>query len=155
MRLCCALVFAICILPLFGAPRADDKLGAPLTLTSQTAIAELVAKPARFVGRTVQVKGKVSEVCQMAGCWMMLTDTATNAAVRIKVEDGEIVFPKDAVRKQAIAEGTFTILKLTHEQVVQQARHEAEEKHRSFDPASVKGPLTIYQIKGSGAVILE
>ena len=27
-----------------------------------------------YVGKTVQVTGKVTEVCEMAGCWMNLTD---------------------------------------------------------------------------------
>ena len=32
---------------------------------------------------------------------------------------------------------------------------EREEKGRKFDPASVKGAITIYQIQGTGAVILN
>lgn len=139
----------------FTAVAADEKLGAPLTIKEQTSIANLMSKPLRFVGRTVQVKGKVTEVCQMMGCWMMLTDTATGAAVRIKVKDGEIVFPKESVGKAAIAEGTFTETKLTRDQAVASAKHEAEEKGRKFDPSTIKGPVTSYQVMGTGAVILE
>ena len=139
----------------FTAAAADEKLGAPLTIKEQTPIANLMSKPLRFVGRTVQVKGKVTEVCQMMGCWMMLTDTATGAAVRIKVKDGEIVFPKESVGKTAIAEGTFTETKLTRDQAVESAKHEAEEKGRKFDPTTIKGPVTSYQVMGTGAVILE
>ena len=40
----------------------------------------------------------------MMGCWMMLHDGA-GSAVRIKVNDGEIVFPKDSPGREAIAEG--------------------------------------------------
>jgi len=134
---------------------ADENLGAPLLLKTQTPIADLLAKPARFVGRSVQVKGNITDVCQKMGCWMMLSDAATGASIRVKVQDGEIVFPKDSVGKKAVAEGSFEQLKLTRAQAVERARHEAEEKGRKFDPASVKGPLTIYQIQGTGAVILE
>ena len=134
---------------------ADEKLGAPLTLKEQTPIADLMGKPLRFVGRTVQVKGKVTEVCQMMGCWMMLTDTASGAAVRVKVKEDDIVFPKDSVGKNAIAEGTFTETRLTREQAVERAKHEAEEKGRKFDPSTVKGPVTSYQVQGTGAIILE
>lgn len=140
---------------MFTAAAADEKLGAPLTIKEQTPIADLMSKPVRFVGRTVQVKGKVTEVCQMMGCWMMLTDTATGAAVRIKVKDGEIVFPKESVGKTAIAEGTFTETKLTREQAVEQAKHKAEEQGRKFDPSTVKGPVTSYQVQGSGAIIQD
>ncbi|MGO9239329.1 MAG: DUF4920 domain-containing protein [Bryobacteraceae bacterium] len=134
---------------------ADENLGAPLLLKTQTPIAELLAKPSRFVGRSVQVKGKITDVCQKMGCWMMLSDAATGASIRIKVEDGEIVFPKDSAGKMAVAEGTFTQTRLTHDQAVERAKEEAEEKGRKFDPAAVMGPVTIYQIQGTGAVILR
>ena len=155
MRLYLGLLLSLLFASTFTAAAADEKLGAPLTIKAQTPIADLMSKPVRFVGRTVQVKGKVTEVCQMMGCWMMLTDTATGAAVRIKVKDGEIVFPKESVGKTAIAEGTFTETKQTREQAVESAKHEAEEKGRKFDPSTIKGPVTTYQVMGTGAIILE
>lgn len=132
---------------------ADSKLGKPLTLTTQTAIADINSKPADYLGKTIQVKGQVSEVCQSMGCWMQLVDPATKAAVKIKVKDGEIVFPKDSVGKTAIAEGTLAKIEMTKDQAIAQAKHEAEENKRKFNPASIKGPVTIYQIQGTGAVI--
>ncbi len=132
---------------------AAVKLGAPLTLKEQVAIADLSSKPAEFVGKTVQVKGKVTEVCEKMGCWMMLVDPATQAKVRIKVKDGEIVFPKDSIGKIAVAEGKFVKIEMTKEQAIAQAKHEAEENNKKFDPASITGPKTIYQIAGAGAVI--
>jgi hypothetical protein len=155
MRLIPGFLLTLLLASTFTAAAADEKLGAPLTIKEQTPIADLMSKPAKFVGRTVQVKGKVTDVCQMMGCWMMLTDTATGAAVRIKVKDGELVFPKDSVGKTAIAEGTFTETRLTRDQAVERAKHEAEEKGRKFDPSTVKGPSTTYQVQGSGAIILE
>lgn len=132
---------------------AGTPLGKPLTLKQQTAIADLAAKPADFAGKTVQVKGSVTEVCEKMGCWMKLVDPATKASVRIKVKDGEIVFPKGSVGKTAVAEGKFTRLEMTKEQAIAQARHEAEENKKKFDPASITGPVVTYQIQGTGAVI--
>ncbi|HNY39080.1 MAG TPA: DUF4920 domain-containing protein [Bryobacteraceae bacterium] len=133
----------------------EVKLGTPLTLNKQTPIAALEAKPADYVGKLVQVKGKVAEVCEKAGCWMNLTDPKSAAKVRIKVKDGEIVFPKDSVGKMAVAEGTFVKLEMTKDQLIAQLKHEAEENHKKFDPSTVTAGKTIYQIKGSGAVVLE
>ncbi|MDX2153901.1 MAG: DUF4920 domain-containing protein [Bryobacteraceae bacterium] len=113
-----------------------------------------MSQPDAFVGKTVQVKGKVTEVCQNMGCWMNLVDSASAKSVRIKVKDGEIVFPKDAVGKMAIAEGKLAKMELTKEQVVARAKHEAEEQGRKFNPHSVKGGETVYQIAGTGAVLL-
>jgi hypothetical protein len=132
---------------------ASNPLGKPLTLNQQTPIADLAAKPSDYVGKTVQVKGKVSEVCQKAGCWMILVDAQTKATVRIKVKDGEITFPKDSIGKTAVAEGRFAKIELTKEQAIAQAKHEAEENKKPFNPASITGPKTIYQIQGTGAVI--
>ena len=139
----------------FGALYAADvKLGKPLALKQATPIADLASQPEKYVGQTVQAKGKVNEVCQMMGCWMNLVDE-NGKMVRIKVEDGVIRFPKDSVGKVAIAEGKFAKLELTKEQAVAQAKHEAEANRKKFDPASVTGPATLYQINGTGAVVLE
>lgn len=130
-------------------------LGKPLTLKEPLAISKVLSTPDDYAGKTVQVKGKITEVCTMMGCWMNLVETGTTKAIRIKVNDGEIVFPKEAIGKTALAEGTFKKIQLTQEQAVARAKHEAEETGRKFDPAQVKGPVTIYQIQGTGARILE
>ena len=146
------LLSAVVALGLLSA--AEIKLGKPLTVKEPMTLAALLAKPADYAGKTVQVKGKITEVCQMMGCWMDLTNDE-GQKLRIKVNDGEIEFPKDAAGRMAIAEGRFDKLELTKEQAVARAKEEADEKGRKFDPASVKGPMTIYQIQGAGAVILS
>lgn len=132
---------------------ADLKLGKPLTAKEPISLATLLAKPGDYVGKTVQVKGKITEVCQMMGCWMDLTND-DGQKVRIKVNDGEIEFPKDSAGKMAVAEGRFDKIELSKEQATARAEEEAKESGRKFDPASIKGPVTIYQIQGAGAVIL-
>ncbi len=133
---------------------AETKLGKPLTLGEPMTIAEVTAKADTLTGKTVQVKGKITEVCQMAGCWMALVD-ADGKTIRVKVNDGDIVFPKSAIGKKAIAEGEFKKIQRTKEQTIAQAKHEAEESGKKFDPASVKGGSTTLQIQGRGAVILD
>ena len=75
--------------------------------------------------------------------------------IRIKVNDGEIEFPKNGSGKMVIAEGTLTKMELSKEQAIAEAKHEAEETHRNFDPSTVTGTVTRFQIKGSGAVISD
>lgn len=132
---------------------AETKLGQRLTLSKPTSIGELMSSPDAQVGKVVQVKGKVTEVCQMAGCWMALTDPATGKSIRIKVNDGDIVFPKEAIGREAVAEGTLTKSELTREQALAKAKHEAEERKQAFHPERVKGPQVYYQIAGVGAVL--
>lgn len=133
---------------------ADSKLGKPLTLDQPIAIRQVLQSPADYVGKTVQVKGKVTDVCQMMGCWMALVDpTDSTKSIRVQVKDGDIVFPKDSAGKIAIAEGTLTKQDLTRDQVIAKAKHEAEEQGRKFDPKKVKQGATYYEIQGTGAVI--
>jgi len=142
------------VLIALGLQAAELKLGKPLALKETVAIERLVSSPGSYVGKDVQVQGKITEVCQAMGCWMMLKDDS-GSMVRIKVNDGEIMFPKDATGREAKAEGKFVKFDLTHEQAIAVAQHEAEEMGRKFDPASVKGPVAVYQIQGSGAVLLD
>jgi hypothetical protein len=148
MRILLASILALGLLS-----AAEIKLGKPLTVQQPMPLAILLAHPDDYVGKTVQVKGKIAEVCQMMGCWMDLTNDA-GQKLRIKVNDGEIVFPKDGAGKVAVAEGKFTKTELTREQAVARATEEAQEKGKTLDPASVKGPMTVYQLQGSGALIL-
>lgn len=146
-----AAVFLVAVLGF----SAEVRLGKPLTQKKLIAIQQLVEKPDAYVGKTVQVKGKVTDVCQKMGCWMMIADPASGKAVKVKVEDGVIVFPKDAAGKTAIAEGQFTKTELTREQAIAQAEHEAEANGRKFDPSTIKSGVTVYQIAGTGAVLID
>lgn len=149
MRILFAILSAAALLS-----AADLQLGKPLTAKEPVALSTLLAHPADYVGKTVQVKGKIVEVCQMMGCWMDLTND-DGQKVRVQVPDGEIVFPKDSPGKTVVAEGKFMKLDLTREQAVARAQEEAKDKGKTFDPASIKSGTTIYQIQGTGAVILD
>jgi len=134
---------------------ATVNLGKPLTLKEPMSVQTLVSAPDEYLGKTVQVKGKVVDVCQMMGCWMELVEAGSGARVRIKVEDGVIVFPKDSVGRTAVAEGVFSKLVMTREEAIAQAQHEAEANNRKFDPSTIKGGVTIYQVQGTGATVAD
>jgi hypothetical protein len=132
---------------------AAEKFGKALTLTQATPVASILGKPDDFVGKTVQVKGKAAEVCQMMGCWLQIQDG--EKAIRFKVKDGEIMFPKTAVGRNVVAEGVLKKIELNQQQAAAWAKHEADERGQSFDPAKIKSGMTIYQIQGAGAVLLD
>lgn len=141
------VVVAACALALSAA----EKFGKPLTLAQPTPVATVLATPDQFVGKTVQVKGKVTEVCQMMGCWLQIQDG--EKALRFKVKDGEIMFPKNAAGRVAVAEGVLKKIELNQQQAVAWAKHEAEERGQKFDADKIKSGITIYQIQGAGAVL--
>jgi hypothetical protein len=135
------------------AAGSGKQLGQSFKVKELTPLEQIASQPAKFAGKVVRVEGKVTEVCEMMGCWMKLVDPAAKHPLRIKVNDGDIVFPKEAVGKIAEAEGKLAKIELTRDQAVDRARHEAEEQGRSFNPESVKGPVTIYEIQGTGALV--
>jgi len=131
----------------------SEKYGRDLTLKEKTEISKILSAPEQFVGKTVLVEGEVLDVCQMAGCWMELKSDAKDQKIKIKVKDGDIVFPVEAKGKNAVVEGTVYKIELTKEEAVEYYEHVAAEQGTEFDPATVTGPVTFYQIKGLGAEI--
>lgn len=130
-----------------------DKYGKEISLKEKTSISKILDKPEDYVGKTVLVEGEILEVCAMAGCWMELKSDAENQKVKIKVKDGDIVFPVEAKGKSALVEGTVYKIELTKEEAIEYYEHVAAEQGTEFDSATVTGPITLYQIKGIGAEI--
>ncbi|MDA8016505.1 MAG: DUF4920 domain-containing protein [Thermoanaerobaculia bacterium] len=123
------------------------------TLEDVTPIADIVANPEAFQGREVLVEGKVQGVCAKAGCWMELAD-GEGHEVRVKVEDGVIVFPVAAVGVNAAAQGTVSVHDMSRDEYLGWQRHLAEEMGEEFDESSIgEGPYQLVQIAGTGAHI--
>jgi hypothetical protein len=116
-------------------------------------IGDLLGDPGKYVGKTVRVSGKITDVCTHAGCWIDIQDEREGKVVRFKVRDGVIVFPVDVKNKEVVAEGVLEKLELSKDDAIAQARHEAEESGKKFDPASITGPTVQYRIAGTGAVV--
>ena len=133
--------------------KADPKgnYGAGVVLQKSTAIGAILAQPADYEGKIVQVAGTVHEVCQRRGCWLELADG--DAKLRVKVTDGEIVFPVSAKGSHAVVEGVVERIELDETQHKAWKQHQAEEMGATFDPSTVNGPLTLWQIAGLGARI--
>ena len=86
---------------------AETRLGKPLTLKQSVTVADVYAHPGDYVGKTVQVKGKIAAVCQDMGCWMDLTNL-DGQTIHVEVEHGAVEIPKDASGREAVAEGKLT-----------------------------------------------
>lgn len=152
-----ALLLSLCLLA--PALRADAKsYGAGVKLAETTSVAKILADPDAYVGKKVRIEGQVADVCPMKGCWMELAEgSGANASkLRIKVDDGVIVFPVTAKGKLAVAEGVVEAIPMTKEKYVAWLSHLAEERGEKLDPKAVgNGPFRILQIRGTGARITD
>jgi hypothetical protein len=156
-------ICAMAVTPLMAGE--NTTYGAGVTLEETVAIDVLLANADQYAGKTVVVEGVITGVCKKRGCWMQITDPESGDGVRIKVEDGVIVFPYEAMGHEAKAEGIFEAIKLTPEQI--EARTEAAHKHKEGescdkDRANAQAgtgcdlePVNqyVYLIRGTGAVI--
>lgn len=151
--------FILSVLVLFmmtGVVSAKEKkYGKALTLKEKTKISDIYATPAKYVGKKVLVEGMLLDVCAKRGCWVELASDKEFQKMRVKVNDGEIIFPMEAKGKTGLFEGTLQEIKLTKEQAIERAEHHAEEQGIKFDPSTITEGTTIYQIKGLGAVIKD
>ncbi|HLF19558.1 MAG TPA: DUF4920 domain-containing protein [Bacteroidota bacterium] len=130
-----------------------EKYGKEITLKFKTKISDILTDPKKFDGKKVLVEGTVVDVCKEQGCWIKVAGHKKNESIRFKVEDGVIVFPVEAKGKKALAEGIVSVKTLTKEEQIVQGEHHAKEEGTTFDPSTVKGPKTVIQINGAGAVI--
>lgn len=147
------LLWLLCLAPASFA--TELTLGEPLTLTSVTKISEINAHPETYIGKRVLIEGLVIDVCSHRGCWVDLASDLPFDRIKVKVVDGEIIFPLEAKGKNAQVEGIVEELRLTQEQALSMARHRAEMQGMEFDPSSISGPQTYYRIRGLGAVIAQ
>jgi Domain of unknown function (DUF4920) len=149
-----AVATAVALIPYVQA--GDKTYGAGVKTAETTSMAKILADPDAWVGKKVRIEGKVVDVCPMKGCWMELEEANGGAKMKVKVDDGVIVFPVDAKGKLAVAEGVVESIPMTRERYVAWLEHLAEEKGEKLDPATVgDGPYRIFQIKGAGAEIAE
>jgi len=150
-------LFVVIVFILAGCGTAEKSetatYGEKLTLADTTAISRILANPDDFVGKKVLVNGEILDVCPNRGCWIDIAGSNPHEKIRVKVEDGVIVFPVEAKGSEVLAEGEVEKLELSEEQARSWFQHLAEEKGEPFDPSTIQGPMTIYRIKGSGAEI--
>ena len=112
----------------------------------------VVAEPQEYLGRSVKIEGTVSEVCQMAGCWLTL-QTGDGNNVRILVarkENGDYAFtvPKDISGRRVVVQGMLaeeTLLEGTQ-------RHLAEDAGREVDDETL-APKAELQVTAQGVLI--
>ena len=113
---------------------AYDVYGEAFDDAGAVPVEAVVAEPDAYVGQAVTMEGRVSEVCQMAGCWLTF-QTLDGQNVRIVVpreEEGGYVFtvPKDLSGRRAVVHGTLDAATVSEHM----QHHYAEDADPDADP---------------------
>lgn len=133
-------------LALIAFTTSATSYGGTVDKTKLIDVADILAKPQSYLQQQVTVKGTVEAVCQKKGCWMQLAADASQPTFRIKVKDGDMVFPVSAKGKTAYASGKLDPIEMDLTSTRDYLAHQAEEQGEAFDPASVTQPITLYQL---------
>ncbi len=157
MRFVSSLLVSVVVLVTAGtvlAGAGEKVYGEGVSAPDTMLVSELLAAPDAWVGKTVRVKGTAVGVCAHRGCWINIASDQEGQTVRMKVKDGVIVFPAEIVGDMVVAEGVWTANELTMEQTKKVCAVEARKAGREFDAEEVSTCMTLYQISGTGAVIV-
>lgn len=150
------LAALVAVLAVAVPTRAEEpctSLGKGVSLDTATPAATILAEPDAWAGKEVVVEGTVKDVCEKMGCWAELVADGADP-LRVKVKDGEIVFPVSARGARARAQGTVEVQEMTRDEYVGWRKHLAEEQKQAFDEAAIgAGPFRRVQVKGTGAVV--
>jgi hypothetical protein len=122
--------------------------GAGLTLEEITPLREVVARPELHVDRLLLVKGRVRDVCQKKGCWMMLSDGESQ--MRVRFADYGFFVPKDSSGKDAYVEGRATVEEISEKE----ARHYEAEAIEG-DPSKIRGPQRVVTFTATGVRLVS
>jgi hypothetical protein len=144
------IALMLAVLP--GRGDEPKTFGAGVSLSEVTPIASLLQNPAAFEGKTVRVEGTVKAVCAHMGCWMALAPTgaadAAGPTLRLKVDDGVIVFPVSAKGHKAAAQGVVERVKTGDTEGNEAAGEHAKAEGKAKPDASSQ-----WHIKATGAVV--
>lgn len=102
-----------------AAPKAEADAdgwkhwGEEFTVEQVTPAATLLANPAEYQGKTLKVSGKIGEVCQAKGCWMVIADQ--DKTMRVLMKDHAFGVDMDIAGQDCMVEGTVTVRELDPE----------------------------------------
>ena len=107
---------SLALLSAIGLAHAGEPLryGKPLPATAAVPVGEAVAAFDQHAGKPQRYSGRITQVCQNQGCWMMLEDNGQ--AARVMFKDHAFLIPKDSSGHAEVV-GVLSRKELTPEQV--------------------------------------
>lgn len=147
------------MIPSFGA----TEFGAKFKEKETTPISKILEDFKSYQEKEVVISGMVTNVCSMRGCWMEFASDKQYQTLRIKVQDGDMVFPLSAKGKSAIAKGKLSSKTYTKDELIAMEKERIEYFRKKGNDkgviaseeriAKINGPKTFHQFIPSGVRI--
>lgn len=129
-------LFAFVCLVLFSGLLQAKNYGENMPKGKAVDISVASKNLAAYANKPAKFKGRITQVCQMEGCWLMIESNAQ--AARIKTKGHAFVIPKDS-KGEAIVFGELKRVELKPEV----AKHLAEDAGTSASEAIATSELQI------------
>lgn len=130
----------------FSVSILAENFGGKVDHAALTPISSIVAAPDKYLAKPVTVQGEIISVCSKKGCWMQLASDAAEQQFKIKVRDGDMVFPVSAKGKTALATGQLVKTELDLESSREHLAELAERNKQAFDASTVTEPMVLLQL---------
>lgn len=98
-------MWLVLLSPMALASDADSVFGEPMPPGEAVPVAHAMSKLQSGAGAQSKFSGRITEVCQKKGCWVMLEDDG--AVARVMMKDHAFSVPQDA-RGGAVVFGTLS-----------------------------------------------
>lgn len=139
----------------FSSGLFAQSFGGKVDHAAVTPISSIVAAPDKYLTKPVTVRGEISSVCSKKGCWMQLVSDVAEQQFKIKVRDGDMVFPVSAKGKKALATGQLVKTELDLESSREHLAEIAERNNTVFDAGLVTTPVVLLQLVPTAVEITE
>ncbi len=116
-----------------------------------TTLADVMESPQDYVGKKVRVRGPITGVCQVKGCWMNLgkPDQDGNPPIFVKFKDYAFFVPKDASGREAVLEGQLSF----QQETVAETKHYLEDAGKHDEAKKITKGRKVLRFMADGVAI--
>lgn len=120
--------------------------GAAAETTGAVAAKDLLADPAKYADQEILVQGRVTEVCQQKGCWMVIADE--DQSLRVMMKDHAFSVDMNGAGNDCLVQGTVTA-KPVDPELVEHLAGESVHPEKMPEAGKEEGSM-LYQIEATG-----
>ncbi|MEM9680774.1 MAG: DUF4920 domain-containing protein [Bacteroidota bacterium] len=129
-----------------------ETFGASIQADGAVSYDELLNDLENTDSMAVKVRAKVTDVCQMKGCWINVVNKEGQPEMFVKFKDYGFFMPKDIAGREVIMEG-YAFRELTS---VDELRHYAEDEGKSAEEvAAITEPVEELKFMASGVLLID